>query len=128
MIETTAVPCASPQDTAGEAVAALSRGAFENATDVVVLDSEQFVGIVPVELLLSAPRATLVSDLVRQCPTTAPDDDVERAAREAANAGARVVVVHRFGTDPAYGSGPLATVIQDICSIIVYFLVAGALV
>ena len=27
----------------------------------------------------------------------------------------------RLGLDPAYGSGPLATVIQDILSLLVYF-------
>jgi magnesium transporter len=34
----------------------------------------------------------------------------------------------RLGRDPAYGSGPLATVIQDLLSVIVYFTVATALV
>jgi magnesium transporter len=34
----------------------------------------------------------------------------------------------RLGRDPAFGSGPLATVIQDLLSIVVYFAVAGALV
>jgi magnesium transporter len=28
---------------------------------------------------------------------------------------------HRFGLDPAFGSGPLATVIQDVLSLLVYF-------
>jgi magnesium transporter len=32
-----------------------------------------------------------------------------------------------LGRDPAYGSGPLATVIQDLLSIVVYFLLASAL-
>ena len=30
----------------------------------------------------------------------------------------------RCGTDPAFGSGPLATVIQDLLSILIYFLIA----
>jgi magnesium transporter len=30
----------------------------------------------------------------------------------------------RLGRDPAFGSGPLATVIQDLLSILVYFAVA----
>ena len=30
----------------------------------------------------------------------------------------------RMGADPAYGSGPLATVIQDLLSILIYFLIA----
>jgi magnesium transporter len=32
-------------------------------------------------------------------------------------------VLHRLGRDPAFGSGPLATVIQDILSLLVYFAV-----
>lgn len=34
----------------------------------------------------------------------------------------------RLGRDPAYGSGPLATVIQDLLSVVVYFAVAAAFV
>jgi magnesium transporter len=34
----------------------------------------------------------------------------------------------RFGIDPAYGSGPLATVIQDLLSVAVYLLLAVAIV
>jgi magnesium transporter len=34
----------------------------------------------------------------------------------------------RLGKDPAFGSGPLATVIQDLLSILVYFAIAVALV
>jgi magnesium transporter len=37
-------------------------------------------------------------------------------------------LLNRLGFDPAYGSGPLATVIQDLFSILVYFLIASALV
>src|SRR5688572_6626042 len=36
--------------------------------------------------------------------------------------------LHRAGRDPAFGSGPLATVIQDLLSIAIYFAVASALV
>ncbi len=32
----------------------------------------------------------------------------------------------RLGLDPAFGSGPLATVIQDLLSILIYFVVAAA--
>ena len=35
---------------------------------------------------------------------------------------------HRLGIDPAFGSGPLATVIQDLLSIVVYLLIATAVV
>ncbi|MFA9272290.1 MAG: magnesium transporter [Baekduiaceae bacterium] len=34
------------------------------------------------------------------------------------------MLFHRLGHDPAFGSGPLATVIQDLLSIVVYFAVA----
>jgi magnesium transporter len=34
----------------------------------------------------------------------------------------------RLGRDPAFGSGPLTTVIQDLLSIVVYFAIAAALV
>jgi magnesium transporter len=35
-------------------------------------------------------------------------------------------VLARLGRDPAYGSGPVATVIQDILSLLVYFAVIRA--
>jgi magnesium transporter len=31
-------------------------------------------------------------------------------------------LLERLGRDPAYGSGPLATIIQDVLSLAVYFL------
>ncbi len=37
-------------------------------------------------------------------------------------------VFQRLGRDPAFGSGPLATVIQDLLSIVVYFAVVAAIV
>jgi magnesium transporter len=37
-------------------------------------------------------------------------------------------LIHRFGKDPAYGAGPLSTVVQDLLSLLVYFLAAGAIV
>lgn len=36
--------------------------------------------------------------------------------------------LQRLGRDPAFGSGPLATVIQDILSILVYFAIVSAVV
>lgn len=30
-------------------------------------------------------------------------------------------LLSRFGTDPAYGSGPLATIVQDVLSLLIYF-------
>ena len=37
-------------------------------------------------------------------------------------------VLERVGLDPAFGSGPLATVIQDLLSILLYFAIATAVV
>lgn len=36
-------------------------------------------------------------------------------------------LMSRLGRDPAYGSGPLATVIQDVLSLLMYFLIATAI-
>lgn len=36
--------------------------------------------------------------------------------------------IQRFGKDPAFGSGPLATVIQDLLSILIYFVIASYVV
>ncbi len=36
-------------------------------------------------------------------------------------------LLHRRGVDPAFGSGPLATVVQDVLSLVVYLLVVTAL-
>jgi magnesium transporter len=36
-------------------------------------------------------------------------------------------VLHRLGIDPAFGSGPLATVIQDLLSIVIYLVIATAI-
>ncbi|MEK6480631.1 magnesium transporter [Catalinimonas sp. 4WD22] len=35
--------------------------------------------------------------------------------------------LQRFGLDPAFGSGPLATIMQDILSILIYLMIANAL-
>jgi magnesium transporter len=37
-------------------------------------------------------------------------------------------LLHRLGRDPAFGSGPLATVIQDLLSLVIYFSIALAIV
>jgi magnesium transporter len=34
-------------------------------------------------------------------------------------------LLSKLGTDPAFGSGPVATVIQDVLSLLVYFLIVG---
>lgn len=34
-------------------------------------------------------------------------------------------VLHRYGSDPAFGSGPLATIVQDLASLLIYFVLAA---
>lgn len=36
--------------------------------------------------------------------------------------------LNRLGTDPAFGSGPLATVVQDLLSLLIYFWIVSAIV
>lgn len=49
------------------------------------------------------------------------------AACSTASATAMILpwALNRMGLDPAYGSGPIATVIQDVLSILIYFAVAS---
>lgn len=35
---------------------------------------------------------------------------------------------HRFGSDPALGSGPICTIVQDVASLLIYFLLVSLLV
>jgi magnesium transporter len=37
-------------------------------------------------------------------------------------------IFNRLGKDPAYGSGLLATVVQDLLSILIYLVIAQAIV
>ena len=37
-------------------------------------------------------------------------------------------VLTRFGSDPAYGSGPLATIVQDVLSLLIYFAAVSVIV
>lgn len=37
-------------------------------------------------------------------------------------------LIHRLGKDPAYGAGPLSTVLQDLLSLVIYFLTASQIV
>jgi magnesium transporter len=36
-------------------------------------------------------------------------------------------LLHAMGKDPAYGSGPIATVVQDILTLLIYFAMARAI-
>jgi len=52
------------------------------------------------------------------------------AARATATVVAMVLpwLLWRTGRDPAFGSGPLGTIVQDLLSLVIYFAVASAIV
>jgi hypothetical protein len=55
----------------------------------------------------------------------------ERFVEPAMNSGSTVrkgLLLNRLGNDPAYGSRPLATVIQDLASIVSYFAISTAII
>jgi magnesium transporter len=69
---------------------------------LAVTGETRIATIVSLALLVSASIATLVA-------VTLP------------------TLIQKFDLDPAYGSGPLGTVIQDILSISIYFAIAATL-
>lgn len=87
------VPRAEPTAHAGEVLASLAGRSFDSATEVVVLDGDRLVGLVPIEFLLAAPAETPMGELAHNPPTITPDADPETAARRAAATGARAVAV-----------------------------------
>ena len=42
--------------------------------------------------------------------------------------GVAVVPARAYLTDPAYGSGPLATIVQDVLSLLIYFACVSVIV
>jgi magnesium transporter len=66
---------------------------FACATEVAVLDGERFLGVVPVEALLSATDETPVARQVVGAVAVTPDDDLEPATRAAARRARRSVAV-----------------------------------
>jgi magnesium transporter len=77
------------------------------------------VAFIPVGLLLwgDVPVVVTVAVALRAACSTATDV-----------AMGLPVLLHRLGVDPAFGSGPLATVIQDLLSLVIYLLVAAMIV
>jgi len=88
------VPRASPTQSASDVRRTLLSGSFESATDVVVLDHERLVGLVPIEALLAAAPDVPIRSLVRpEIPPVPADADQEHVAALAARRGARTVAV-----------------------------------
>lgn len=68
------VPVARPDDEAGAVRAALQARSFDSVHDVVVLEGESFVGVVPARRLLAAEPGTPLARLME------PDPSVVRPA------------------------------------------------
>ncbi len=90
---------------------------------------ESFTGLL-VGLVLAAVSAPVVW-LILRSPELALTLSLSLMA---ASAVATVVAMSlpwlfsRFGVDPAFGSGPLATVVQDLLSLMIYFAIASAII
>jgi magnesium transporter len=77
----TRVPLASPATTAGEVRRGLVGREFETASHIVVQEAGQFLGLLRIEALLTAPDDSLVGDLAdREVPVVSPGVDQEVAA------------------------------------------------
>jgi magnesium transporter len=87
------VPLAAPSDRVAEVARGLGSRQYGYAAELVVVDDERFVGVVPVEALLGAAGETTVGDLALPGAPVEPSRDLEVAAREAARHGARSVPV-----------------------------------
>jgi magnesium transporter len=88
------VPVARPDDEAGAVRAALQARSFDSVHDVVVLEGESFVGVVPARRLLAAEPGTPLARLMEPDPSVVrPDTDQERAAAEMVERGESSIVV-----------------------------------
>ena len=87
------VPRAAPMSRAGEIRAGFAGRTFASATEVAVLDGDHLVGLVPVERLLGAADETVLRDLADVAISVSPEEDLEVAARQTAQRGARSLAV-----------------------------------
>jgi magnesium transporter len=75
------VPVAGPGDRIDELRSALIGREFEYAGDIVVLDQEELVGLMPLERLLAADATRTVAEVMDDNPpVVSPDTDQEKAA------------------------------------------------
>jgi len=85
---TTNVPIIGPAQRAREVLARLTGQSYESATHLVVCEAEKFVGILTIEVLLSAAEESTVESLMdRDAPTVSPGVDQEIAAWHAVQKG-----------------------------------------
>jgi magnesium transporter len=87
------VPVAAATASAAGVRAALAGREFASATEIVLLEDERLVGVVPIERLLAAVDETPLGDLAEEPARVAPEADLEAAARATARSGGRSVAV-----------------------------------
>jgi magnesium transporter len=97
---------------AGAVLAALIVGAFERRLEADVI------------VAFFVPGIVYLADAVG----TQTEALVIRGLSVGADIRSTVPLIYRFGGDPAFGSGPLATVVQDLLPLVIYFAVAARLV
>lgn len=91
---TVAVPIGSGRDSAGSTLDALRRHQLDEVRQVVVLEHQRPVGLVPIEDLLVADTATTLGDLMnKDFPVTTFDTDEEVAAQALVDSGIGCLVV-----------------------------------
>jgi Mg/Co/Ni transporter MgtE len=91
-------PVVAPGD--DQEIAAWQAVRHQESALAVVDASGRFVGLIPPHRLLAACSTATVAAMMLPW------------------------LLDRLGLDPAFGSGPLATVVQDLLSIVIYFAIA----
>jgi Mg/Co/Ni transporter MgtE len=149
------IPVVAPASRVEQIWAAISGKDYECATHIVVCDNGKFRGLLKIEDLLAAHDESTASELMdHNPPIVVPGVDQELimfpfvfwrwgdpevalgvslsllAACSTATIAAMLFpwIFDRLGLDPAFGSGPLATIVQDLSSILIYFVIVTSLV
>ena len=87
------VPTAATTASVADTRARLVGGQFASATEVALFDESRFVGVVPIERLLSPADLVRIGDLAEEAVVAPPESDLEAAARATARRGGRSVAV-----------------------------------
>jgi len=87
------VPTAAAMASAVDTRARLVGGRFSSVTEIAVFEESRFLGVVPIERLLSAADSVPVGDLAEEAVVVSPQADLEAAARATARRGGRAVAV-----------------------------------
>jgi magnesium transporter len=87
------VPLAAPGARAGELRESLASRQLASITEIALLEEARFIGVVPIERLLTSADQTLLGELAEEAIIVAPETDLEAAARATARRGRRSVAV-----------------------------------